>query len=567
MKHTIAAWKILSLLTFIVGAVVMHRVWITTQVSETVVLQPNDDPISLTPISTHYKQVAPLQPVDEIADSTEEITKLSNELLEKLELEPDQPEHMYYATLAPNDPEYPQWYTDEINAPLGWDVTTGSADVTVAVIDTGYALQHEDLQAAWAINAGETGTTSLLDTCWTGLPADKATNNCDDDNNGYIDDVNGWDFANADNNAEAGDNSLDGANHGTKAAGLVGARSNNGLGVASINWGVKLMPLQGLADEGYGFSSEIGEAVVYAVDNGASVINMSLGGPSPDSIIYAAIKYATDRGVIVVASAGNCGAEQISSQCNGYPSPGGMGYPARYPETIAVGATDQNNNRASFSSYGPELDLVAPGSGSIRTPNWTTSNATTAYSSSSYGTSFSAPIVAGMVGLLKSEFPELTKDEAVAMLKAGTTTVAGMNNENRTDEYGFGLLNVRSTLDQITIYQSQLEKASDSSLAITGAETKPLVSTNSGHSSLSPITQNDPATSYCVTIPNTDCQLTLFNPSTGQTVQFDAVKTNAQGIASWVFDRFDVSSSGQWQVTASANGASSNTEQLYIQFN
>lgn len=174
----------------------------------------------------------------------------------------------YQALLTPNDPIYPQWYTDKISAPAAWDVTTGSSNVTIAVIDTGFALSHEDLAGRWAENSSEEGMTAPGDACWTGVPQDKKTNNCDDDGNGFVDDWRGWDFSNNDNDPSAGTTNPNSAyvSHGTMTAGLAAATGNNGVGVASVNWGAKILPLQALDDNGSGYTDTIAAAIHYAAD-------------------------------------------------------------------------------------------------------------------------------------------------------------------------------------------------------------------------------------------------------------------------------------------------------------
>jgi subtilisin family serine protease len=331
-----------------------------------------------------------------------------------------QPERAYKAMATPNDPIYPQWYTDKISAPTAWDISTGSDTVTVAVIDTGYALNHEDMAGRWATNAAETG-------------GGKETNGVDDDSNGYIDDWRGWDFAQDDNNPSVGstDPTGDYVTHGTIVAGLVGATGNNGLGVASTNWGSKILPIQALGDDGVGYTSDIAAAIRYAADRGAKVISLSLGSSEPDEVMRTQINYALGRGATVIAAAGNSG----TATC------GCMVYPANYPEVIAVGATDSLDVKASFSSYGPNLDLVAPGTGTIRTTYWSSSNQTSSYTTSASGTSIATPIVAGAAALLKSVYPSVTPSETEDWLTNSADIVSGMLGERRTDKYGYGRLN------------------------------------------------------------------------------------------------------------------------------
>lgn len=544
------------------------------QFQRMMVIRTNTSTVAEAPIQTQQNTPPPVEASGE-PESTAPVNapkpnepkgEATEEVIAKLVIDDPNDQKPYYAlATTPNDPIYPQWYTTNISAPTAWDISRGSADFTVAVVDTGFALEHEDLNSAWLINTNEQGMTQLSDACWTGVAANKQTNNCDDDENGYIDDWRGWDFSNDDNNSQAGDDSQDGATHGSKVAGLVGARSNNGVGVAAINWNSKIMPLQAMFDEGVGYSIDIAEAIVYAVDNGADVVNLSLGGPSPDSIIRAAMIYANDRNVIVVAASGNCGADQTTPECTGTPSPGGMTYPARYNEAIAVGAVTSTDAIASFSSYGPELDIVAPGSGTIRTPTWTSGNSTTLYSDTSFGTSFASPIVAGLVGVIKSEFPDLSKDEVLALLINGTDKVSGMGSNNRTDIFGYGRIDAEKTLLEIAKYREQLDKTGGvaGSLALQD-NTPPLVSSNIGHSSESQITTSSYATTYCVTTPNTPCTLALTKDGTSNTVSLGSKISNAQGIAYWQWSRSDVSSTGTWNAKVTSNSLDSVAESLIV---
>lgn len=407
-------------------------------------------------------------------------------------------EYEYHALQTPNDPMF-STFTDgvgnvhtpfalqRLGAPNVWNATTGSP-IVIAVIDTGFALGHEDLSTQWYQNTQEMGLTQSSDACWTGAQQEKSSNNCDDDNNGYVDDWRGWNFygrykptANpcaadglgsyvANNNPMAGAAGDDieyaeskacfnidegdpfaAVSHGTSTAGIAGAASNNSLGIATLNWQAKIMPLQVLGDDGSGWTSKIIAAIRYAVDNGAQIISMSLGGPQDDPALQAAIDYAYDHNVIVVAAAGNCGTG-TESGCDPN-QPGAMGYPALSNHVISVGATDKDNVRASFSSYGPGLDVVAPGYGALIAPlvsrpvvNGSASrdaaafNYTTAYSAGLAGTSFATPYVANAVSLIKSVKPTYNVDDVTAIVDGTAQKVSSMNGLPYTSAYGHGLV-------------------------------------------------------------------------------------------------------------------------------
>lgn len=251
----------------------------------------------------------------------------------------------------------------DIDAPEAWDTYTGNPNLAIAIIDTGIQLNHPDLQANLWTNPGET-----------------AGNGIDDDGNGYVDDVYGWDFYYGDNNPN------DGNGHGTHTAGTVGAVGNNGIGVAGVNWRCKLVALKFLSDSGSGSLSGAIAAVQYCTRMGLRISNNSWGGGGYSQSLYDAIASSRSIGHLFVAAAGNSGSNNDSTPF----------YPASYnlDNIIAVAATDNDDRRASFSNYGrTSVDLGAPGV-----------NVYSTYAGSSYryldGTSMAAPHVAGVVGLV-----------------------------------------------------------------------------------------------------------------------------------------------------------------------
>lgn len=355
-------------------------------------------------------------------------------------------EYPYYALRQPNDPyAADSWSLQAMQLPAAWDTATGNG-VIVAVIDTGFGLSHEDLVNQWYSNTDEAGMTQSGDQCWTGVSQNKAANNCDDDVNGYIDDYRGWDFVNSNNMPQPGETNPtgQGVSHGTEVAGLVGMTGDNAKGSAAPSWSTTIMPLQALSDDGSGYTSDVVAAIYYAVDNGAKVINMSLGGYTYDPALQTAINYAYERDVVVVAAAGNCGTGQEFGCDPAYP--GRMSYPARSTHVISVGATNSANTKASFSSYGDALDVVAPGSGSIVTPLWQQANQTTAYAGTIYGTSFSSPYVASVAALIKSIRPTTSVDDMTALINGTATKLGSMNGAIFTTSYGHGVVNAASAL-------------------------------------------------------------------------------------------------------------------------
>jgi subtilisin family serine protease len=279
---------------------------------------------------------------------------------------------IWSSNAVPSDPEYgKQWHLPRIEAPAAWDVVTGDPNLIVAVLDTGIDLTHPD----------------LVDAIWTN-PND-APDGVDNDSNGLVDDVHGWNFASNDANLK------DTSGHGTHVAGLIGAVRNNGVSVAGVASGVKIMPIS-IGD--YAPATAVASAIHYAASHGAKIINMSFGGPETFSGIRTAIDYAVARDVLLVASAHN-------------KSEAGYNYPAVYQDVLAVGATDPDDKRASLSNYGSWVDISAPGQAVVST---VPGGGTLAVS----GTSQASPIVAGVAALVKSAHPTWTAEQVRTQLLA-----------------------------------------------------------------------------------------------------------------------------------------------------
>lgn len=416
----------------------------------------------------------------------------------------------YYLLDTPSDPLYSSsWYMQNINAPTAWNTTNNSGAVTIAVIDSGFALNHQDLTSQWKHNPGESGSG-------------KEADGIDNDNNGYTDDYRGWDFVNNDNTPQAGTLAPSGAgvSHGTETAGLSGATSGNAVGVASVSRGATLLPLQVMDDNGNGFSDDVAQAIIYAIDQGASVINMSLGTNGDDPQVRSAINLAFAHNVIVVAAAGNCG-NTNSGPCSGQTA-GYVTFPANYNRVIAVGASDSTNNRASFSSYGERLDIMAPGSGSIPSTTWTSANGTSAYASSLYGTSYASPIVASSAALIRSIRPDTSIDDVRALLMGGSTKLGTMSGAFYTQTYGHGLLNIGKSI--------QIGSELNSSGVVT-----PLLQQVGGYSAEHIYNASDVLASNCAASALTWCTIWLRNNDTNYERFLPYTKTSSDGTASWSF--------------------------------
>lgn len=330
----------------------------------------------------------------------------------------------YKISLTPNDPRYSlsgQWGLRKISAPEAWDITTGNSEVKIAVIDTGFKLDHPDLSSKF---------------------------------------VAGYDFVNNDTDpsipAIVDGVAEDSYYHGTMVAGIAAAATNNSIGIAGVDWSAKIMPLMACDNEGDCYLDKIANAVSFAKNNGANVINLSLGGPSGASVLETAINEAVAAGVTVVAASGN---DNLA-----------VSYPAAYTNVIAVGATSSDDIRASFSNYGPQLDVVAPGVGVESTyAHWNGTSFIDGYATSN-GTSFSAPYVSGLASLLLS-----TSDYSPAQIRdrirSSADKVSGMNGENMDNYYGYGRINAHNALSGVVTTVASNSNISLNSFRVTMEDT------------------------------------------------------------------------------------------------
>jgi subtilisin family serine protease len=301
----------------------------------------------------------------------------------------------------------------DIQAAEAWDIETGSSDVVIAIIDSGVDYTHPDLAANIWNNADE-------------IP----NNGIDDDANGYIDDIRGWDFWYNDNNV------TDCRGHGTFCAGVAGAVGNNGVGIAGVAWNCKIMPVQVLNESGWGDPEVIAAGIRYATDNDAEVISISLGVYEDISIIKDAVNYAYSKGIFVVSAVGN---DRLNEKL----------YPAAYENVTGVGMTNQKDKVVFNSNYGEWVDIAAPGSLIYSTyPTYPVvgnveDNAPLNYAFGG-GTSYACPQVAGVAALLLSKDPSLTPDEVKALLCENVDQYTG-------DHYiGTGRLNAYKALAALT---------------------------------------------------------------------------------------------------------------------
>ncbi len=318
----------------------------------------------------------------------------------------------------------------DIDMEEAWDIEQGKSSIIVAVLDSGFKLDHSEFNGRIWNNSGE------------------SSNGTDSDNNNYVDDVQGWDFVNQDNNP------TDDHGHGTNVAGIIGSNGDNGSGYAGVDWNCKMMIGKILDQNNSGFYSWWIDAIYYAVDNGANVINMSVGGSGFSSGMETAVNYAYQNNVSIVVSMMNFD--------NDVPY-----YPAAYDNTIAVGSTNPNDNRTSpffwsstsGSNYGSHIDVVAPGNYIYGLNH----NSNTNFNSYWGGTSQAAPLVAGLASLLLAQDPNRSPDDIRSIITSTAEDEVSSNTSEDTpgwDEYfGWGRINAFAALEDFSVTTREIQES------------------------------------------------------------------------------------------------------------
>lgn len=299
--------------------------------------------------------------------------------------------------LFPNDPDLSAQYgLINIRAPQGWEISTGSPIVTIAIVDSGVDFTHPDL------------VTKILA---------------------------GYDFIEDDTLPQ------DEYGHGTHVAGIAAAATNNGQGVAGVSWGAQLLPVRVLNSTGSGSYSILAAGIVWAADHGAQIINLSLGGLTPDSTLLSAVNYAINRGCLLVAASGN--------DASGF-----LRYPAAFPVVVSVGSTNSINQRSGFSNYGSGLDLMAPGEAIYST------NTGGGYFFRT-GTSMSVSYVSGLAAVLWGRAGATTPHLVEIAMEQSALDLgpAGWD-----AEYGFGLIQ----MDRALLYANQVSNTKTPTTSYTG---------------------------------------------------------------------------------------------------
>jgi subtilisin family serine protease len=460
-------------------------------------LQPHQTAIHLATSAHPSSQALALREAQKAPKLTSKVVSLASaqtipssspSTLSRYDL-PDYPHTQYkYEAMAGVSPSGPLYsmepFLNRISASPGWaDATAANSNPapTIAVIDTGFALGHQDLVGRW-------------------------TNN-------------GWDFVHNTDNPMAGQDDPNGSAvfHGTMTAGLAGLLDPN----------AKIMPLQAMNDEGVGYTDEIAAAVRYAADNGANIISMSLGTSVDDSYLHAQIDYAISKGVLVVAAAGNNGCNCLS-------------YPADYPEVLSAGASNSNDTPASFSSYGANLDVLAPGTaGDVCSAFYTSTNATTAYSCGYSGTSFATPITAGLASLLLQQYPGETPAGLIATIEQSADKPPGMDGQDFTQTYGYGRIDVAAAVSDVSLQDPGGELLNKHSVSL---------------SSTDPTTSPQMA-STCSGVPDGSCDMVLNGPS-GQMIDLGTQALDPiYGGTVYYWDAAQLGlTPGQWTITVTETG-------------
>ncbi len=326
-----------------------------------------------------------------------------------------EPLYYHYLNITPDDSLFSQQaFHSVIKTEQAWDAVKGEqGDVVIAVVDGGTDIEHPDLEANIWINKNE-------------IP----NNGLDDDENGFVDDTHGWNFADSTNNPAGLPATPQSADHGTLTAGLAAAVTNNLTGVSGVSWNAKLMAINAASPNEDLVIQHGPRGIVYAAENGADVINLSYGrAGGPSAFEQDIINMAVQSGAAIVAAAGNASSSIPE-------------FPASYENVLSVAATKNDDGKAGFSNYGTHVDLAAPGSLILSTKNYGK------YGKAS-GTSFSSPIVAGVVGLVKTQHPEWLGLQAGEQVRVTADNIDDKN-PNLTGLLGKGRVNAFRAVTEVS---------------------------------------------------------------------------------------------------------------------
>lgn len=355
----------------------------------------------------------------------------------------------FVLAIKSNDPFLEQWAYDEIGLYEAWNYTTGSEDVIVAIIDNGFDTLHPDLKDNVWINKGEI-----------------AKNNIDDDGNGFTDDIDGWNFFENSNNTrikiedftkEDFKNGI--FNHATYVAGIIGGVGNNNFAGSGLNWRVSLMNLKVVDDRGVGGLKQIEEAIYYAVNNGAHIINISIVGNDKNAqkSLFEAIDYAYEKGVLVVAAAGNDMYDLDESPR----FPVCADKDSAFQKILGVSAINNSYRLAPFSNIGNCVDITAPGMFISSTLFFRSDlEEEKIFNGSLHGTSFATPFVSGAAALIKSINLDWTAKDLIEILSKSVHHTRGQDEESYKSLFGVGLLQIDSAIKYAIEKKSDFKKGS-----------------------------------------------------------------------------------------------------------
>lgn len=334
----------------------------------------------------------------------------------------------------PNDPKYTlqKDVYSQISAPAAWDFTVGTSSVVVAIVDVGVDTYNEDLKANIWQNKKE-------------IPG----NSIDDDKNGYVDDVQGWNFVENNNDVSVSNlnTNLDDSgavSHGTVLAGLIGAVGDNNFLGAGLNWHIKIMPLRAIGNDGSGSLEDVAKAINYAVGNGADIISLSFVGGANNFALQESLFNARKHGVLIVAAAGNNRNDGVgdedSAKIKQYPLC--VDFENSDNWILGVTSVDKNDKLSEFANYGSCVDLSAPGEYIYSTQKYAPQYGYNKnFDGPWFGSSFSAPLVAGAAALVKSVRPDWSVKEVVSDLLSTVDEIDTLN-PGYAGQMGYGRLNV-----------------------------------------------------------------------------------------------------------------------------
>ena len=369
--------------------------------------------------------------------SDDELLATAKQLINDPSVEYVEANQIYSINKLPNDPRFDDLYglnnigsgsgsaDADIDAPEAWDLSTGSKDTLVAVIDTGIDYNHDDIKDNYWTNPGESGLDENGN--------DKRTNGIDDDANGFVDDFRGWDFANNDNDP------MDDNSHGTHCAGTIGAKGDDGKGVVGVNWNVSMVGVKFLTGSGSGTLDNAVRSIDYVTTIGAKISSNSWGGGGYSAAMEEAIRRNQDAGVLFVAAAGNSGTNNDSR----------AHYPSSYEldNVLAVAATDNRDRAASFTCYGFEsVDLAAPGVNILSsTPGQNHRKLS--------GTSMATPHVSGVAALVMASYPDADYNYIKARIMKGTDPVESMSGKVKSG----GRLNAYNAVENDVVAPAKVD--------------------------------------------------------------------------------------------------------------